>query len=332
MINVSYSALECYEQCSEKYRLRYEERLSSNKIPSPLFFGTAIDAAVEMLLLSKKEILTDRELDLLLKETALSIFDKTMREQNGEKLETNPLCDYFLSDFDESVLKIEDLQLLENTYKNINDFHDFFIYCKKQHKQKEPLKDSYKIIFNHMCWLSLYRKGEFLIEAYERDILPQIHRVYEIQKDIILENASGDRLRGKIDFIASFEVDINSKYIVDNKTSSKAYSQDSVANSIQLAIYCEAESIDKAGYVVMEKQIRSKDPRARTQLVLDKVSEEQKQKVFDKVEFQLNNISTKVYEKKSSPKECFQFGRACEFYKFCWEGDMDGLKKRPERV
>lgn len=330
--SVSFSALECYEQCSEKYRLRYKERLSSEKITSPLLFGTAIDAAIELLLLKKKELLTEAELDLQLNEDAYSIFDKTMREQNGILLEKNPLCEYFFSDFDPTVLKAEDLALLNKQYPSIGDFEEFFIQCKKKINSKQTLKTGSKIIFNHMCWLSLYRKGEMLIAAYERDILPQIHRVYDIQKEIVLENASGDKLRGKIDFIASFETDIESKYILDNKTSSKAYAKDSVANSIQLVIYCEAENSDRAGYVVMEKTLRVKEPRARTQLILDKVTEEQKQKVFDKVETQLNNIASEVYEKKANPKDCSFFGRPCEFFNLCWKGSMDGLVKRPDRV
>lgn len=329
MINVSYSALECYEQCSEKYRLRYEERIASEKIPSALFFGTAIDAALEVLLLRKKEILDDRELDLLLKETAFTIFDKTMRTQNGVELESNILCEYFLSDFDETLLKIEDLELLKLKYGYISDFYDFFIYCKKAIKEKEVLKDKYQIVFNHMCWLSLYRKGEMLISAYEEQILPKIHRVYDIQKDIVLENVSGDRLRGKVDFIASFTFDANSKYIVDNKTSSKAYADNSVAESVQLAIYCEAEGLSNAAYAVLDKKIRTKDPRVRSQLITDDIKDSHKQIVFDKIEKQLNNIASKLYERKESPKECFHFGKQCPYYRYCWDNNnMEGLYRK----
>jgi CRISPR/Cas system-associated exonuclease Cas4 (RecB family) len=330
--SVSFSALECYEQCSEKYRLRYIERLSSEKIPSPLFFGTAIDSALELLLLQKKELLTDKELDLQLNETAHSIFDKTMREQDGKLLERNPLCDYFLSDFDPAILKIEDLKLLEKSYPAITDFFEFFESCRAVLKQRRELKTGSRIVFNHMCWLSLYRKGELLLEAYARDILPQIHQVYSIQKDISLTNGSGDTLRGKIDYIASFKETPEYKRIMDNKTSSEAYGADAVTNSVQLAIYCEAEGIDGAGYSVLEKKIRVKEPKARTQLILGTISDEQKQKTFDIVEEKLNNIASEKYEKKASPKECFSFGKKCEFYNLCWNGDTSGIKKRPERV
>jgi len=327
-ISVSFSALDCFEQCSEKYRLKYIERLSSDKIPSPLFFGTAIDEALELLLLKKKVDLTERELTLMLNENALSVFDKQMREQNGQLLEKNPLCDYFFSDFDPNVFKAEDLVYLSRAYPSIGDFAEFFEECKSVLKAKRQLKSAQRIAYNNLCWLSLYRKGEMLIAEYEANVLPQIEEVFEIQKTILLENGSGDKLRGKIDFIASFKDDPTTRFIVDNKTSSEAYKADSVANSTQLAIYCEAENCNRAAYAVMEKKMRVKEPRARTQLIKDTISDEHKQKVFDKVEFQLNNISQGVFEKKESPKDCHFFGKSCDFFNLCWHGRMDGIKKR----
>jgi hypothetical protein len=327
-IKVSYSALECFDQCSEKYRLRYNERLSSDKIPSPLFFGSAIDAAVELLLLKKKQDLSEKELDLLLTEDAYSIFDKTMKEQNGQLLERNPLCEYFYSDFDPAILTKEDYQALTKSYPSIKDWEEFFTHCKKQIKTNGELKPGSKIAFNNLCWLSLYRKGELMIAAYERDILPEIEQVFDIQKEIDLTNESGDKLRGKIDFIASFKDDPNARYLVDNKTSSEPYKDDSVATSTQLAIYCEAENCDRGAYAVIQKKMRLKDPKARTQLIKGEVSDGQKQKVFDKLEVQLNNISSGVFEKKQSPKDCHFFGRPCEFFNLCWHGKMNGLKKR----
>ena len=327
-INVSYSALECFEQCPEKYRLRYQEKLSSEKIPSPLFFGTAIDAALELFLLKKKRDLSQKELDLLLNEDAYSIFDKTMREQNNQLLERNPLCEYFYSDFDPNILLPEDFKALSKTYPSITDWEDFFAYCKKHIKTHGELKIGSKIAFNNLCWLSLYRKGELMLKAYERDILPEIEEVFDIQKEVALLNNSGDKLRGKIDFIASFKDAPNVRYIVDNKTSSEPYKEDSVANSIQLAIYSEAEACNRAAYAVIEKKMRLREPKARTQLVKDTITDEQKQKVFDKVESQLNNIARAEFSKKDSPKDCHFFGKPCEFFNLCWHGRMDGLRKR----
>jgi hypothetical protein len=327
-INVSFSALDCFEQCSEKYRLRYREKLSSEKISSPLFFGTAIDAAVELLLLKKKRNLSDKELDLLLTEDAFSVFDKTMKEQNGILLERNPLCEYFYSDFDHSLLTEEDFSYLKKAYPSILDWEEFFVYCKKYIKTHGELKTGSKVAFNNLCWLSLYRKGEMMLKAYAQNILPEIEEVFDIQKEVELINESGDKLRGKIDFIASFKDDPTARLIIDNKTSSEAYKSDSVANSVQLAIYCEAETCNRAAYIVMEKKMRIKEPRARTQIVKDTITEEHKQKTFDIVEQKLNNIACENFSKKDSPKDCAFFGKPCEFFNLCWHGKMDGLKKR----
>jgi RecB family exonuclease len=167
-----------------------------------------------------------------------------------------------------------------------------------------------------------------MLKAYEKDILPEIEEVFDIQKEVELLNQSGDKLRGKIDFIASFKDDPNLRYICDNKTSSEPYKADSVASSIQLAIYCEAEACDRASYVVMEKKMRLKEPKARTQVIKDVISEDHKQKTFDIVEQKLNNIACGEFSKKQSPKECHFFGKPCEFFNLCWHGRMDGLKKR----
>ena len=327
-IQVSFSALECFEQCSEKYRLRYREKLASEKIPSPLFFGTAIDAATELFLLKKKHLLSDKELDLLLNEDAYSVFDKTMREQNGQLLERNPLCEYFYSDYDHNILLPEDFQYLTKAYPSITDWEEFFVYCKKYIKTNGQLKPGSKLAFNNLCWLSLYRKGEMMLKAYERDILPEIEEVFDIQKEIELINESGDKLRGKIDFIATFKDSPDVRHICDNKTSSEPYKQDSVANSIQLAIYCEAQDCTRAAYTVMEKKMRLKEPKARTQIIKDSISEEHKQKTFDIVEQKLNNIACGEFHKKESPKDCNFFGKPCEFFNLCWNGRMDGLRKR----
>lgn len=327
-INVSFSALDCFEQCSEKYRLRYREKLASEKIPSPLFFGSAIDAAMELLLLKKKQYLTDVELDLLLNEDAYSVFDKWMIEQNGKLLERNPLCEYFFSDCDLNILQAQDIAMLNTRYPSIVDFEEFIVYCKKKIKSDGELSKGSKIALNNLCWISLYRKGRLLIEAYEKDVLPHIEEVFEIQKEISLENQSGDKLRGKIDFIASFKDDPTVRHICDNKTSSEPYREDSVANSVQLAIYCEAENCAEASYVVLQKKIRVKDPKVRTQIIRDTISDEHKQKTFDIVEQKLNNIACASFSKKNSPKECHFYGKPCEFFNLCWHGRMDGLKKR----
>jgi PD-(D/E)XK nuclease superfamily len=327
-LKVSHSRLERFKQCSESYRLYYEENLCGIKIASPLFFGSAIDAAVELFLLKKKVELTERELSLMLNETAYSMFDKTMREQNGQLLERNILCDYFASDFEPSILKIEDLALLKTQYPYCLDFFGFWENINLSIQAKKHIQDSERILFNHLNWLSLYRKGEMLLKAYEIEILPKIHTVFEIQKDTKLVNAAGDELHGKIDFIASFTDAPNLKYIIDLKTSSKPYPEDAVESSTQLVIYSQAEDIPNASYAVLEKKIRIKEPRVRTQLLRGDFTQDHVDAVFDIIDSSVHKIAAREFYKKESPRLCHFYGKRCEFYDLCWHNDYSKVKKR----
>ena len=327
-LKVSFSRLERFKQCSESYRLSVEERLSGIKINSPLFFGSAIDAAVELFLLKKKEDLTEKELTLTLTEDAYSMFDKTMREQNGVLLERNPLCDYFASDFDPALLQIDDLKLLQKQYPSIVDFFQFWEVSNKTIQARRELNASDRVLFNHMNWLSLYRKGELMLAAYETEILPQIHKVYAIQKEIQLKNEAGDELNGKVDFIASFTDEPDKIYIVDLKTSSKPYTEAAVEESIQLVIYCEAEGIPNASYAVLQKKIRVKEPRVRTQLLRGDFTQDHVESVFSQLDSDLHKIAAREFVKKESPRECYFFGKQCPFFGVCWHGDFSKVVKR----
>ena len=327
-LKVSFSRLERYKQCSESYRLSVEERLSGIKINSPLFFGSAIDAAVELFLLKKKEELTEKELSLMLTEDAYSMFDKTMREQNGVLLEKNPLCDYFASDFDPAIYKSEDLLLLQKQYPSISDFFGFWESCNTTIQARRELSPSDRVLFNHMNWLSLYRKGELMLAAYEKEILPQIHKVFAIQKEIQLKNEAGDELNGKIDFIASFTDEPDKVFICDNKTSSKKYPENAVENSTQLVIYSEAEGIPDAGYIVVEKGIRIKEPKVRTQILRGDFTQDHVEVVFADLDKNLHKIANREFHKKESPKDCVFFARKCEFFDLCWKQDSSKLTKR----
>lgn len=325
---LSYSQLNLFDECSMKWKLSYLDGLKTSEINSPLFFGSALDASFEYLLLSKKEDLTEEELTLLTTKTVYDVFDLAMNVQDGKTLPDNPDCVYFASDFDPELLTITDLAELKKYDSDVTDYLLFFTQCRELIKAKKPLPLEDQKLHNLMCWLSLYRKGLLMIDEYKKTIIPQIHRVYAIQKNIHLENHSGDIIRGKIDFIASFVDEPEVRYIVDNKTSSQPYPDDSVANSLQLAIYCESESNNKASYVVVEKKLRKKDPKVRVNIIKDKVSEESYQAAFDKIDKVLHNINAGEFHKKANQKDCFSFGRKCEFYKLCWFNNSEGLVKK----
>lgn len=320
-LKVSYSALQTLQECSEKYKLKYIDRYRSTKQPSALWFGLCIDEAIEILLLTKKVELSEKELTLVLNEDYLDKFRKQM-----EEFKANHLLDmtFFNSDFDPLVFTLEDLSFLKTNYPDVDDFLQF-IETEKTNKEKTNLE-----LFNTMHWLSLLRKGEMLLTTYKEHILPEIHEVFHIQKDIELANPTGDILVGKIDFIASFKDDPTKVYICDNKTSSQAYKEDSVRLSEQLSIYTEALQTNLGAYVVLEKKIRIKDPKVRFSIIKDSIPDSTYEKVFTNIEKYTNMISEGNFTKKQNPKDCWSFGKICDYYDLCWKGITTNLFKREE--
>lgn len=316
-----------YQQCPHKYYLNYVEGIKPTQINSPLFFGSAIDEALSLMLLDKKVEKTEQEVEDALFKTPEGEFIKHMTEKDGISLPFNERCSYFQSDFDEDIMQPEDWSALNAFDNEIPDHKEFFKQCKAIFKSKQTLDTQDQRVFNYMCWLSLKRKGLMLIQAYKEQVMPSIDKVYSIQKDILLPNETGDAIRGKIDFIASFIGDDNI-YIVDNKTSSKPYSEDSVRTSDQLAIYCEAENTNKAAYIVVEKKLRIKDPKVRTSIIKDTIPEENMQKTFDKASEILHNIADGVFPKHEDTKNCSHYGKRCEFFGLCFGNSMDGLIKK----
>lgn len=313
------------------WKLKYIDGWVSTSIDSPLFFGSALDEAFSFLLLKKKELLTEEELTLLTTKDQWQVYDEFMNSQNGVDIPTNPLVNYSANDFDPDFMKAKDLKALTAFDPEITDHFAFYQECRESIKNKKKLSLEDQKLFNYMNWLSLYNKGLELLKAYEKEVLPQIHRVYSIQKNAHLENASGDVIRGKIDFIASFIDRPDVPVICDNKTSSKPYSDDSVKESLQLAIYCESEETDQAAYVVVEKNVRKKEPKVRINIIKDTVSEDSFISAFKTVDNALNLINSGDFKKLEDPKKCWFFGKKCSNFGICWHNDFTGMVKK-ERV
>jgi hypothetical protein len=194
-VRLSHSAKETLTQCSEKYRLHYIERLRSPLMYSSLFFGNALDAAFSRILLEKKKLKTDIELELL-KKTEEAIFLENMAEfshnTKRQSLPKNPLCEYYSSDFDPVFASKIALNVPE-----VADVAQFMDECKRLLKAKLKLSEEDKILYNYICWLSLCEKGKLMIKAYREQILPQINEVFDIQKQVEIVNVHGDKITVK---------------------------------------------------------------------------------------------------------------------------------------
>lgn len=328
MAKYSYSALNCYAQCPEKYRLRYIEKLYPKARGSALFFGSAVDEAMSRMLLDLKKTKTEEDIEFE-KKTPLEHFYFEMN-----KWKSNVYAEYYASDFDPNILTDSDNNeivkyCMDNGYNNI-DIFDFHDKCRKLlYKKKKLTKDDMKL-YGFISWISLARKGELILKEYEKSIVPLIKEVFYIQKQVHLTNDSGDTMTGKIDFTCEFKDEPGKIYICDNKTSSKPYLEDSATNSEQLAIYCESEDNYNSCYVVLEKKIRKRDPKVRSNVIKGKISEENLNKTFDNIQEKVDNISENLFYKKDEKKECFFFGKKCEYYDYCWSNGkkMNGLIKK----
>lgn len=330
-MRLSHSQLSCYNECSMKWKFRYIDKLRSPKISSPLFFGSALDDAFSYLLLAKKEDLTDTELDIQLNSTAEDVFYNKMLTISHNKetveLSQSPFADYYTSDFSPELMNVKHetlLQQLEPAYKLV-DFLDFHLQCKEQLAARKKLQKDDQILYNYMSWLSLVEKGKLMLQAYKNDVMPQIHRVYDIQKSISIKNDDGDEISGLIDFTASFTDAPDVKYIVDNKTSSKPYTADSVQTSQQLSTYCHAEDTTKAAYVVVEKKLFKRAPTIRTSIIKDTIPESTFVKTFDNFEKVCYDISASKFKKNEDA--CFAYGKMCEYYQICKYDSTEGLVK-----
>jgi hypothetical protein len=327
MIRLSNTAIDMYFLCPRKYKYHYYDKLRPTTIGSALIFGISIDQALNRLLLTKKKELTEEDKKIM-EITAEQAFNDTFKiaDINGTKYETmiSDKVDYFNKDLDSDTLEESDYILFQEkfdfdvTKANIKEFQKECATARKEGMLVEELL----LAHNFLCWLSLKRKGHKLLELYELNILPQIKEVHSVQIPINLPNSNGDYIIGFVDYVATLNDGI--KRILDNKTSSEPYNMEKLNNSQQLAIYSEALEIEDVGYSVLIKKI-NKNADKQTQILTGKISEEQKQIVFDKIGSVCYSIKNEEFP--CNFKNCFSFGRICPYKKLCMGiEDLTGLE------
>lgn len=270
----SHSGINTYSTCGHSYKLKYIDKLTSVFKSSSLFFGGAIDEALNFMLLNKdsKTVLED----------TISIFNTnwaTNVSRYGEKtsLERNPNILYSKYDFDTDLIEKEDWVNLfaetkkynKKTEQNIGSPLEIknLIDTKLKTQDFEELSNDDREFYNFLNWHSLKRKGHILITGYFNQLLPEIQEVIDVQKSFELEDEDKNILNGVIDFICKLKDD--RLVIADNKTSSFLYDGDSVKTSVQLSLYMKALNIlnempeskwkhgkiKDAAYFVMSKRI-----------------------------------------------------------------------------
>ena len=366
MIRLSHSAKDKFLECPRKYELHYIEKIRPVYEGSPLFFGNALDEALNVLLLKKKKELTDEEKELV-SQDIFSVFDEyfTRKKVAGEviDLRTDIRANYYKSDFHEGFLTEED-------YIELRAYMDKVGYeekCPKtlrktllnaiQENGYTDLDMEDKSFLNYNTWLSMRRKGHEMIKVYEQELYPKIQEVISIQRRVEI-GGDGAKITGLVDFEAI--LDDGKAYTVDNKTSSRKYKADSVETSPQLATYNYVTQHENAAYFVLlkkPKEIKVKECQKcgtitegrektckeggkdrcngefnetirlemKTQEVRGVINAELEDSTLQDYETVIESIETGDFPENRSG-DCFSFGQKCQYYNYCREGKMDGLK------
>ena len=325
MVRISHSGKEMYNQCGEKYRLHYIEKLRSPLLSSPLFAGGAFDDAASCMLLKLMKEPVGDDLALSLRnpyEVLVESFTTTKRNGETYYLPTYQYCKYSMKDFDVELLEADDLKVI-NEFADKNDFGEFdkdlcqeFVEtCRLQVKNRQYPDKPTQELFNLINWHSFKNKLLYLLARYEEDVIPLIQEVISVQRKVELE-AGEHTLIGYIDFEAIWKDEPDKVYTCDNKLSAKSYKDDSIEDAEQLATYCEFTGNDNGCFVNTEKVLRKREPRHRIQIVKGTITEELYEKTFDNFGEVVHNIEQGIFE-KNLEGGCFFFGQRCQYYNTC---------------
>lgn len=359
-VYISYSKVSTFKSCPQRYYL--EKSYPSDKNASALPFGSAIEAGVDELLKGKTL------------EEAVARFEKEWhtasknRWEDAKKIWDNEEIFYYASDYDKKLITSDDLRQVEDWFSSIKSKKKEKTWDKQMGKFQGQVKnDAYissedRKFAHRVIWTCCLNRGKLMLEAFQRDLLPEIEEVVATQKDIQVVNEEGDKLVGIIDYI--FKLKGHEKLIlIDLKTAGRPYTLHDLNTSDQLSIYGAVEGVGSVGYMVLLKSIKYErtctncggEPpsaqkklcdkvackkkkarydnvtsKAETQLITRDLREEESEEIFDDFSDVLVAIKNEVNWK--NPSSCFNFGKRCEYYDFCWGGksldEIPGIKKK----
>lgn len=292
-LKLSHTSKEKYLTSPRSFYLHYYLYLREQVAGSPLFFGSIIETGLDVLF--KGGSLEQA------KETFRKNFKGTTVNGKWEEFATSPNIRFSKADLDLDVFTEQELKDLEN--KSIQ----------------------------FQSWMSLQRKGEMLIEVYHKEIFPKIKKVVAIQPEKVIINEFGDEITVKADIIVEWED--GRLLIPDHKTSSQSTKQvaQNEGYQKQTALYFEAFKdeypLDATGFIVLEKNIRKKEPKARIDFIFEKPKEEIIQQTIEEFDFVFENVKQGNFG-CLAPK-CDQYGQQCCYKKYCASNgkDLTGLVK-----
>jgi hypothetical protein len=339
---LSHTAVDKYLTCGQMYKLHYIDKIKPVETTSALVFGSAIDKAIEAMLQGVDPYAT-------------FIDHWTFPIIKNEKTDLREYKDitYYKSDIDLDLLTAEDSVYITSKLPREVDCIDDVISRIKQQEHR-PVSPEVQAAYNLVGWHCLLRKGKLMLDAFARDIRPSIAKVVSTQRMVELENNDGDKTVGFVDLIV--ELQDGRTVILDIKTASSPYSEDSVRTSTQLAGYSfalEDEVPHQAcGYVVLNKKVKKNTEKIcsacghkgegthktcdakingkrcggewtinttldiDTQFLVDAISEKLKLDVIENYNVVNKAISAKLFPRNYS--KCNDiYGQRCPFFDIC---------------
>lgn len=355
---LSHSQFRLYQECGHKYKLHYVDKLRERVRSGALIFGEAIDKTFEAIL--KDPSVDDK-----------ALFDKLFEVQEINKrkvhVPTSTLLVYSSSDYDGDLIQEEDIRYLEAKAKVLlphekGNWEETYKACASYKKQAKyrPFKDNERIYFNFANWLSLRRKGHVMLKSFRDKVLPNVVELVGTQVKIELTNDKGDSILGYADFVGKWKGTPDT-VVLDFKTSSIEYEDDSVVVSPQLTLYAHALELKHAGYIVFSKRITKNrvktcsecgydgsgsraqtctneasgkrcgkpwvetiNPEAEVKFIISEIPEQTDKIVLENADVINNAIRQGIFVRNlNSCKGTFGL---CGYYNLCYKGSKNGLE------
>lgn len=180
-------------------------------------------------------------------------------------------------------------------------------------------------------WLSLHKKGHILIDEYNKQVIPKIEKVLEVQYDFNCSNEIGDTFTGIVDLIVQID---GHSWLGDNKSTSITYKKDSADQSSQLATYYDVlkEQYNLVGvlYITIPKKLRKvKKPVIDIDFIYGKPSDSLIENTFKEYDEVLAGIKMGQFQ---CSRNCCKQPWPCPYRSYCDSNgqDLTGLEYQKE--
>ena len=199
-LRISYSSSTCFKACPEKHYLSYILGCRPKEEGASLSFGIAVDEAIGMLLRAKRD---NQELPKLEQVQNEFLFHS---EKGFEQHFDSMKLRYTKADVDPKVFNQEDWATISLFEKEL---HCSMEEARKAFNQKsfKKMSSDEDRMYSRLGFLSLKAKGKLMIEAFYKEVLPEIEEVVAVQHKFEGE-IGGYKLIGYLDYMLEKKVSV----------------------------------------------------------------------------------------------------------------------------